>query len=229
MLASHGATRVFQAVRIFVNDELNELEAGLDQAFSLLAVGGRLAVIAFHSLEDRVVKRRFKRWCAGEPVPRRLPVRGEPRVEARLIAGPVRASESEVRRQPAGARSAVLRVVERRIAVGRDAAGGCLVRRGTRTSSGYLLGGAIVLLVAIVGTCVEIVQVSHDVRRLHTSLHDAQVSQDRLLAAYSRLLLERQVRHVAYHNIDRVALEQLAMRFPQVEDSALPPATEAVP
>lgn len=109
----HGATRVFQAVRIFVNDELKELQAGLQGLFDALAVGGRLVVIAFHSLEDRIVKRFFRACSSPPPVPRHVPVRaGEQPVPARLVAGPVRPSAAEVRAN-VRARSAVLRVLER--------------------------------------------------------------------------------------------------------------------
>jgi 16S rRNA (cytosine1402-N4)-methyltransferase len=109
----HEATRVFQAVRMHVNDELGELESGLRQAFEMLSAGGRLAVIGFHSLEDRMVKRFFKSLTEPPPLPRRLPVRAAAQVvPARSVAGPVRAGAAERARNPRS-RSAVLRVVEK--------------------------------------------------------------------------------------------------------------------
>lgn len=108
----HAATRVFQAVRIQINDELGELARTLDSAFGVLAPGGRLAVISFHSLEDRIVKRRFQRWVQGEPVPRRLPLKGNPPTQARWILRLQRAGAAEQRDNPRS-RSAVLRVVEK--------------------------------------------------------------------------------------------------------------------
>lgn len=109
----HPATRVFQAVRIFVNRELEELQAALEGLFPQLAIGGRLAVISFHSLEDRIVKRFFRKRSSPPPVPREIPLRRrDQQVEARALAGPVHPSEAEVRRN-ARARSAVLRVLER--------------------------------------------------------------------------------------------------------------------
>jgi 16S rRNA (cytosine1402-N4)-methyltransferase len=108
----HAATRVFQAIRIFINDELAELGAALDAAFELLRPGGRLAVISFHSLEDRIVKKRFQHWCKGRPLPRRLPVTGTVPTEARSIVRACRASEAEAIANPR-ARSAMLRVVEK--------------------------------------------------------------------------------------------------------------------
>ena len=109
----HPATRVFQAVRIFVNRELEELQAALEGLFPQLAIGGRLAVISFHSLEDRIVKRFFRKRSSPPPVPREIPLRHEQqRVEARTLAGPVYPGEAEIRRN-ARARSAVLRVLER--------------------------------------------------------------------------------------------------------------------
>ena len=109
----HEATRVFQAIRIFVNQELDELKRGLEGVFSRLAVGGRLAVISFHSLEDRIVKRYFRARSSPPRLPREIPARSdELRTDARIVAGPLRAGPAEVARNPR-ARSAVLRVLER--------------------------------------------------------------------------------------------------------------------
>ena len=109
---THPATRVFQAVRIHVNEELAELDAGLDAAFASLAPSGRLAVITFHSLEHRMVRQRFRGWTRGEPLPRRLPTRDPPRLSARMVVRRARPSETEVAANPR-ARSAMLQVVEK--------------------------------------------------------------------------------------------------------------------
>lgn len=109
----HAATRVFQAIRIRINDELYELRAGLSAAFERLRPGGRLAVISFHSVEDRIVKRTFNAWVKGPELPRRLPVRTETRSEALWVIRSQRADEEEVAANPR-ARSALLRVVEKR-------------------------------------------------------------------------------------------------------------------
>ncbi len=95
----HPATKTFQAIRIAVNDELGALREGLDAAFSILNPGGRLLVISFHSLEDRIVKR-FMRERASQ---------GEGTL---LTKKPVRASEREKEQNPRS-RSALLRVIER--------------------------------------------------------------------------------------------------------------------
>ncbi|MDH5822381.1 16S rRNA (cytosine(1402)-N(4))-methyltransferase RsmH [Luteimonas sp. RD2P54] len=108
----HPATRTFQAVRIHVNRELAELEAGLEAAHAALRPGGRLAVISFHSLEDRIVKRYIARHAKPPPGNRRLPA--APVFEPSLIAiGDARkAGAAEVAANPR-ARSAVLRVAEK--------------------------------------------------------------------------------------------------------------------
>jgi len=109
----HPATRTFQAIRIHVNRELEELEAALPQAVRLLAAGGRLCVISFHSLEDRIVKRFIRREEQGDPVYAGLPEippHARPRLER--VGAAVRPGADEVARNPR-ARSAVLRVAAR--------------------------------------------------------------------------------------------------------------------
>ena len=107
----HPAKRVFQALRIAVNDELGSLEAGLPQAFSMLPPGGRLAVISFHSLEDRIVKRFMRDLERGCDCPPDFPVcvcGKEPELRA-LSRKPIRPSAAEVAANPRSA-SARLRV-----------------------------------------------------------------------------------------------------------------------
>ena len=109
------ATRAFQGLRIHVNNELGDLERGLDAALEGLAVGGRLVVISFHSLEDRIVKQFMKRQAKGEAdkLPRDLPIipkAFEPRLK--LLGKPIYAGEAEVKANPRS-RSAVMRVAEK--------------------------------------------------------------------------------------------------------------------
>ncbi len=109
----HPATRTFQAIRMHVNDELGELERGLAAALDVLAPGGRLVVISFHSLEDRMVKRFMQRESSVAPELARLPVvpaNAQPRLK--LIGRKSRPGERERAHNPR-ARSALLRVAER--------------------------------------------------------------------------------------------------------------------
>ena len=109
----HPATRTFQAIRIHVNRELEEVGAALPQAVDLLAPGGRLCVISFHSLEDRLVKRFMRREAQGDPIYAELPnVPPHARPRLQLIGGAVMPDDAEIARNPR-ARSAVLRVAER--------------------------------------------------------------------------------------------------------------------
>ncbi|HEX9964517.1 MAG TPA: 16S rRNA (cytosine(1402)-N(4))-methyltransferase RsmH [Allosphingosinicella sp.] len=109
------ATRTFQAIRIHLNEELQELEGGLEAAEQVLAPGGRLAVVTFHSLEDRMVKRFLKERSGDVPSgSRHLPVQGGSRPESTFeaVAKPVKAGETEIKVNPR-ARSATLRVARR--------------------------------------------------------------------------------------------------------------------
>ena len=109
----HPATRSFQAIRMRVNAELESLEAALPQALRLLAPGGRLCVISFHSLEDRMVKRFIQRETRGDPHYAGLPhIPPHARPRLRKIGGATMPSDAEIARNPR-ARSAVLRVAER--------------------------------------------------------------------------------------------------------------------
>ncbi len=111
----HPATRTFQAIRIYINSELEEIERALDASLTILAPGGRLSVISFHSLEDRIVKRFIRRQSKGPEIPDGLPL-----TEAQLAGGKkmltigkaIKPSEEEIA-QNARSRSSVLRVAER--------------------------------------------------------------------------------------------------------------------
>ena len=105
----HPATRSFQAIRIHINRELADLEAGLDAALEVLRPGGRLAVISFHSLEDRIVKQFIARHAKPPPSNRRLPEIAPFVPRLRDLGGAIHADADEVAANPR-ARSAVLRV-----------------------------------------------------------------------------------------------------------------------
>lgn len=110
----HPATRSFQALRIFINRELEQLQQVLTQTLEVLAPNGRLVVISFHSLEDRIVKRFMRDNARGDKFPINLPVTVEQlNPKLRIIGKPIRASQTEVNSNPR-ARSAILRVAELR-------------------------------------------------------------------------------------------------------------------
>ncbi|MFT5132985.1 MAG: 16S rRNA (cytosine1402-N4)-methyltransferase [Gammaproteobacteria bacterium] len=109
----HPATRSFQAIRIFINDELGELRQALKQVNSILTPGGRLAVISFHSLEDRIVKRYMREESLGDDYPQDLPVTASqlhPRMK--IIGKAIKPGAKEIENNPR-ARSAVLRFAEK--------------------------------------------------------------------------------------------------------------------
>ena len=108
------ATRTFQAIRIYLNQELEELARVLPECVTHLKTGGRLVVISFHSLEDRIVKHFMRDMVEGDKLPRNVPIRASevPLGRLKLIGKAVRAGEAELRINPR-ARSAVMRVAER--------------------------------------------------------------------------------------------------------------------
>ncbi|KZN15405.1 16S rRNA (cytosine(1402)-N(4))-methyltransferase RsmH [Marinomonas sp. TW1] len=107
------ATRAFQGIRIHINNELGDLEKGLEAAVDALKVGGRLVVISFHSLEDRIVKRFMKLKAKGPELPRHLPIRNAHLdIKFKTIGKAIKPSKNEVG-DNVRSRSAVLRVLER--------------------------------------------------------------------------------------------------------------------
>ena len=108
----HPATRSFQAIRIFVNRELDDLARGLEAAVAALKPGGRLAVISFHSLEDRIVKQFIAGLAKPPPANRRMPVEVAFTPTLRIVGDALKADEAETAANPR-ARSAVLRVAEK--------------------------------------------------------------------------------------------------------------------
>ena len=109
----HPATRSFQAVRIFINQELEQIKLFLDDSVELLSTGGRLAVISFHSLEDRIVKRFIRHQVQGDRLPASVPVKDEAlNKRMKMIVKAAKADEKELQ-ENVRARSAILRVAEK--------------------------------------------------------------------------------------------------------------------
>jgi len=109
----HPATRAFQAIRIHINNELGDLETLLSDVLELLGVGGRLAVISFHSLEDRIVKRFIRQQVRGDELPAYIPIQADAlHVRMRALGKAVQPGSDEIDANPR-ARSAVLRAAEK--------------------------------------------------------------------------------------------------------------------
>ena len=140
-----AATRVFQAIRIHINDELVELDRGLDAALDALHPGGRLAVITFHSLEHRTVRQRLRAWQQGPPTPRRMPVATAFSPLAKAVGKGIRPNATEIAANPRS-RSALMHVAEKLSQAGTNSAGPA--RASSRGSSGAL-GEEMRLLAAL--------------------------------------------------------------------------------
>jgi 16S rRNA (cytosine1402-N4)-methyltransferase len=109
----HPATRCFQAIRIFINRELDDLKDCLEQSLSVLKKGGRIVVISFHSLEDRIVKQFIKQHEKGAHIPKGLPIKDKDMFgQLKSIGRAIKPSDKEIEGNPR-ARSAVLRIAEK--------------------------------------------------------------------------------------------------------------------
>ena len=109
----HPATRSFQAIRIYINRELEVLERALESAVEVLAIGGRLVVISFHSLEDRITKRFMRDLARGPQLPKELPIMdSDIQVPFKIIGKAIKPNAQEIASNPRS-RSSVLRVLER--------------------------------------------------------------------------------------------------------------------
>ncbi|ATD08898.1 MULTISPECIES: 16S rRNA (cytosine(1402)-N(4))-methyltransferase RsmH [Pseudoalteromonas] len=111
----HPATRTFQAIRIYINSELEEIQTALQASLEVLKPGGRLVVISFHSLEDRIVKQFIKKQSKGEAIPRGLPLTDEQlkqNLTLKAVGKAIKPSDAEIAQNPRS-RSSVLRVAEK--------------------------------------------------------------------------------------------------------------------
>ena len=208
------ATRTFQALRIFVNAELEELERGLMAALELLAEGGRLVVISFHSLEDRIVKTFIARESRSE-VDRRAPFAAEPLHRLRAL-GRIKPGPTEAAVNPR-ARSAVMRVAERTGVAFAEGASGM-----TRWN--------LLLLMAVLASSLYLVHVSYESRRLFALLDKAQ-SEDRALDNDAERLKTELRTQATPLRVERTARERLAMRTatPAVTQYVALPAAASTP
>lgn len=109
----HPATRTFQAIRIFINSELDDLNRSLERVLNILSPGGRLVVISFHSLEDRIVKNYIKKLAKGDDIPSYIPInKDQLNKRMKLIGKAIKPTEKEISENPR-ARSAIMRVAEK--------------------------------------------------------------------------------------------------------------------
>jgi cell division protein FtsL len=183
------ATRTFQGLRIHVNAELEALEQGLNAALALLAPQGRLVVISFHSLEDRIVKTFIARESRDE-YDRRAPM-ARAETAAPACAGPREAGRRRTARQPARP-------------LGGDA-------RGRAHRGAGMKAMALLLLVLLIGSSLYLVKTSYESRRLFALLDRARNEQKALDTDHKRLDAERQAQ-ATHLRVEKTAREKLQMR-----------------
>ena len=201
------ATRTFQALRMHINDELGQIRRALEASLELLSVGGRLAVISFHSLEDRLVKQFIQAHSTVDPVFAGLPVipeSAQPRLAR--VGSKIRAGEAELAANPR-ARSSVLRV----------AAEGALMR----APSNKLLILAIPLLwAAALASAAGAIYSKHRARELFVELERLNVKRDNLEIEWGQLQLEQSA-WSTHAFVENVAGTKLKMGMPPPKDIEL--------
>ena len=204
------ATRAFQGLRIHINNELGDLECGLDAALEALEVSGRPVVISFHSLEDRIVKQFMRRHAKGEAdkLPRDLPIipkAFEPRLK--LIGKPQYASEAEVKANP------------RSRSLNHACRGESAMSRVLRAMpNGSLL--MLVLFVSVLLSAIAVAYCAHWNRQLLNELYGELSVRDKAQAEWGRLILEQSTR-TAHSRIETLATEQLRVLIPAAADVRL--------
>ncbi len=209
----HPAKRVFQALRIEVNHELESLEAGLPAAFEMLRPGGRLAVISFHSLEDRIVKRFLRDRARGCTCPPEFPIcvcghEPELRILTRKL---VRASAREVDVNPR-ASSARLEGGDQGLmsAIAQDARAGHVRTRSAARRRRWALGGGVVWIVLVALLLAGVVAVNVTVLRLNLELDQVGRERTELRSDISRLRSELSTAS-ATSRVDRLAQKELGL------------------
>lgn len=222
----HPATRTFQAVRIWVNSELEEIEQALKSSLSVLAPGGRLSIISFHSLEDRIVKRFMREQSRGPQVPAGIPM-----TEAQLkklggrelrALGKLMPGEEEVAENPR-ARSSVLRIAEDERMIGKVTEALSKVKGSIGSNERHALPGVIgddllrfgklplCLFICIIITAITVVTTAHHTRLLTAQREQLVLERDALDIEWRNLILEENA--LGDHSrVERIATEKLQMQ-----------------
>ncbi len=191
----HPATRSFQAIRIRINRELDNIQTVLDDLFHILKVGGRLLVISFHSLEDRIIKQFIRRESTPPRIPKGLPLRQAgitAQVRLRAIGKAIKAGLQELADNPRAQRGAQNRRTSR------------LMRRV------YWL---MLLVVLVTGSALTVVYVKHESRVLFAELRQVQKLQDEEMIHWGRLQLQNSTL-LTQANVETMARKKLGMVLP---------------